>query len=118
MYIRLQDTLINLDLVKKIDDVTAHHYQNKSDRIHSGKEYIELKPMEAVEEVKFLALYADPDKNKKKFEVRYFIKVWYIGEDRADFVNCGTNRHDAQKLHTAFSTLVNGNKPITHHLKI
>ena len=46
MYIRLQDTLINLDLVKKIDDVTAHHYQNKSDRIHSGKEYIERKPME------------------------------------------------------------------------
>jgi hypothetical protein len=112
-YIRLQDSLINLDLIKKVDDVSAHAYTEKN---HSDKEWMSFESDTPSREAETLKRYAT--ETNYNYRIMYCIKIWYLGEKHPNFVRLGFVRSDAQKLYNEFATLLNGNNSKIPHLKI
>lgn len=115
MYIRLQNTLINLDLVKEVDDVTAHAFTYKN-KIGREKTWMHYDEMTSEEEAEYLTRSATEE--GFEYVVMYCIKVWYLDADYPKYVRLGHVRSDAQKLFNEFATLLNNNNPNIPHLKI
>jgi hypothetical protein len=104
MYIKLNDEIINLDLIKKISKVVPI-LSNGSD-IKTQKE-----------ELRWLDISNTGDKFAQEHNVAYGFLIYHLNEQNPQRIKVGASRHDAEKAREALATLLNGNKPIMHVIK-
>lgn len=117
MFIRLGNTLVNLDLIKELSEVEAHFYTDDSENLYHSKDYwLDLKPMSSKEEVETIARIAtEPDYT---YKVMYCMSIHYLNEKYAKVVMLGFDRIEARKIREEFATLLNNNNSIIPYLKI
>jgi hypothetical protein len=116
MYIKLQDNIINLDLIKKVTDVKAYHVTRidyKEGKLHY---YHEIGSAE--EEASLLHKTTNGNQYQQEYIVVYGFEIHYLNEKWPQRVSLGTSRIDAEKYLEAFLTLLNNNQPIIHEVKI
>jgi len=116
MYIKLQNNIINLDLIKKVTEVKAYHVL-RLDYEERNLEYYH-KIGSAQEEASLLHKTTNGNKHQKEYTVAYGFEIHYLNEKWPQKVSVGTDRIEARKFLEAFTTLLNNNQPVIHEVKI
>lgn len=108
MFVKLNETLINLDLIKEISGVVAYV---ESDDDSENYYYIVTDPAEIAH---WLAKTA---KEGSKCQVKFGFRIFYLGEKFPKHVKVSIHRNEAVKAREALATLLNGNTPVIHEIK-
>ena len=116
MYIKLQNNIINLDLIKKVTEVKAYHVLGLDYEAGKLNYYHEIGS--AQEEAKLLDKTTNGNEYQKEYMVVYGFEIHYLNEKRPQKVSVGTDRIEARKFLEAFTTLLNNNQPVIHEVKI
>ena len=116
MYIKLQNNIINLDLIKKVTEVNAYHVL-KLDHEKGNKDYYH-KIESAEREAQLLNQTTNGNDMQREYVVAYGFEIHYLNERFPEKVITGTDRIEARKFLEAFATLLNNNQPIIHEVKI
>ena len=111
MYIKLNDEIINLDLIKKISKVVPI-LSNGSD----GERFDSIIKTQK-EELRWLDISNTGDKFAQEYNVAYGFLIYHLNEQNPQRIKVGASRHDAEKAREALATLLNGNEPIMHVIK-
>ena len=116
MYIKLQNNIINLDLIKKVTEVNAYHVL-KLDHEKGNKDY--YYKIESVErEAQLLNQTTNGNDMQREYVVAYGFEIYYLNERFPEKIITGTDRMEARKFLEAFIKLINNNQPIIHEVKI
>ena len=110
MYIKLNDEIINLDLIKSISKVCAF-LCNESD----GRDYDSVIEEENV--ARWLEISTTGNESQRKYHVEFGFQIRRLNEKWPQSVKVGMSRADAEKAREALATLLNGNQPIIHEIK-
>ena len=116
MYIKLQNNIINLDLIKKVTEVKAYHVLRLNYEERKLEYYHEIGS--AQEEASLLHKTTNGNKHQKEYTVAYGFEIHYLNEKQPQKVSVGTDRIEARKFLEAFTTLLNNNQPVIHEVKI
>jgi len=116
MYIKLQNNIINLDLIKKVTDVKAYHVLRLDYEERNFEYYHEIRSAE--EEARLLDKTTNGNEYQKEYVVVYGFEIHYLNEKWPQKVSVGTDRIEARKFLEAFTTLLNNNQPVIHEVKI
>ena len=116
MYIKLQNNIINLDLIKKVTEVKAYHVHQGD--FEEGNMQFHHEIGSSKEEARLLNLTSTGDVDQKKYVVAYGFEIHYLNERSPEKVITGTDRIEARKFLEAFATLLNNNQPIIHEIKV
>ena len=118
MYIKLQNNIINLDLIKKVTEVKAYHVLRQLLDYEEGKLGYYREIGSAQEEAKLLHKTTNGNEYQKECMVVYGFEIHYLNEKWPQKVSVGTDRIEARKFLEAFTTLLNNNQPVIHEVKI
>ena len=116
MYIKLQNNIINLDLIKKVTEVKAYHVSRLAYEEGMLHYYNEIGSAE--EEAKLLDKTINGDEYQREYMVAYGFEIYYLNEKWPQKVSVGTDRIEARKFLEAFATLLNNNQPVIYEVKI
>jgi hypothetical protein len=116
MYIKLQNNIINLDLIKKVSEVKAYHVLRLDYEEGNLHYYHEIGS--AQEEASLLHKTTNGNEYQREYMVVYGFEIHYLNEKWPQKVSVGTNRRDAKKFLDSFTTLLNNNQPVIHEVKI
>jgi len=116
MYIKLQNNIINLDLIKKVTGIKAYHVLRLDYEAGEIDYYYEIGSVK--EEVKFLDKTINGDEYQREYMVVYGFEIHYLNEKFPEKVITGTDRIEARKYLEAFTTLLNNNQPVIYEVKI
>jgi len=109
-YIKLNDEIINLDLIKKISKVVPI-LSNGSD----GERFDSIIKTQK-DELRWSDISNTGDK-QQQYNVAYGFLVYHLNEQNPQRIKVGASRHDAEKAREVLATLLNGNEPIMHVIK-
>ena len=116
MYIKLQNNIINLDLIKKVTEVNAYHVL-RLDHEKGNKDY--YRKIESDErEAQLLNLTTNGNDMQREYVVAYGFEIHYLNEKFPEKIITGADRIEARKFLEAFTTLLNNNQPVIHEVKI
>jgi hypothetical protein len=116
MYIKLQNNIINLDLIKKVTEVKAYYVHGGD--FEEGNTQFHHEIGSSKEEARLLNLTINGDVDQTKYVVAYGFEIHYLNEKFPEKVITGTDRIEARKFLEAFATLLNNNQPIIHEIKV
>jgi hypothetical protein len=111
MYIKLNDEIINLDLIKKISKVVPI-LSNGSD----GERFDSIIKTQK-DELRWLDISNTGNKGQQEYNVAYGFLIYHLNEEGSQWIKVGASRNDAEKAREALGTLLNGNEPIMHVIK-
>ena len=107
MFVKLNETLINLDLVKEISEVIAYITRDDDG---FGYHYDVSDPVE-------ITRWIERTTDKSKYKVMFGFKIFYLQEQHPKHVKVSIHRNEAVKAREALATLLNGNTPVIHEIK-
>ena len=116
MYVKLQNNIINLDLIKKVTEVKAYHVL-KIDHEKGNKDYYH-KIESAEGEAQLLNQTTNGNDMQREYVVAYGFEIYYLNERFSEKVITGTNRHEAEKFLEAFIKFFNNNQLTIPEIKI
>jgi len=116
MYIKLQDNIINLDLIKKVTEVKAYHVLRLHHEKGNKDYYNEIKSAEG--EAQLLSQTTNGNDMQREYVVAYGFEIHYLNERFPEKVITGTNRHEAEKFLEAFIKFLNNNQLTIPEIKI
>jgi len=111
MFVKLNESLINLDLIKEISEVVAFLVHSKKD----PENYIyELEPKNVA---KWLEISTTGNESQREYDVVFGFKIYYLQEQYPKHIKVSLIRNEAVNAREALATLLNGNKPVIHVVK-
>jgi hypothetical protein len=117
MYIKLLDTIVNLDLIRDITKVkacltTEIAWEMWGNDIKHLSDY----DMTTKKELEWLEMSTTGTEGQRDFVVLYYFEILYIGREKKRVI-VGDTRHEANRVREELATLLNDNKPIMHVIK-
>ena len=108
MFVKLNESIINLDLVKEISEVVAYV---EGDGEPENYHYVVIDPKEIAHWLERTA------KEGSTNRVLFGFRIYYLGEKFPKHVKVSPHRNDAVKAREALAALLNGNQPVIHEVK-
>jgi hypothetical protein len=108
MFVKLNESIINLDLVKEISEVVA--YVEGDDEPENY--YYEIS--DPAEIAHWLTKTA---KEGSSYRVRFGFRIHYLEEKFPKHVKVSQHRHEAAVAREELATLLNGNQPVIHEIR-
>ena len=116
MYVKLQNNIINLDLIKKVTEVKAYHVLIL-DYEEGRKDYhFEIETDE--KEAQILNQTINGNEYQTEYMVAYGFEISYLNEPNPEKVITGVNRHEAKKFLEVFIQYLNNNQLTIPEIKI
>jgi hypothetical protein len=109
MYIRINDELVNLDLIKSISKVIPF-LVHPSD----GQDYSLV--LNAKDELRWLEISTNGNEQQREYSVVYGFQINRLNEKYPQNIMVGTSSQ-ADKVREEFATFLNNNQPIIHVIK-
>lgn len=107
MFVKLNESIINLDLVKEISGVIAYI---TGDDDPSGYHYDVSDPVE-------ITRWIERTTDESKYKVMFGFKIFYLQEQHPKHVKVSQHRHEAARAREELTTLLNGNRPVIHEIR-
>jgi len=111
MYIKLNDSIVNLDLIKSIDKLTA--YLNHND--HSSASHHPIKDDELE---RWLDISVNGNESQREYTVLYGVSINYLNEKFPTVVMVGKDKENAERVREELAVLLNNNQPLIHEIKL
>lgn len=108
MFIKLNESIINLDLIKEISEIVAYV---EGDGEPDNYFYSVSDPVEIAGWLNTAA------KKGSEYRIVFGFKVFYLEEKHPKNVKVSTYRNEAVKAREALAELLNGNVPVLHEIK-
>ncbi len=113
MIVKLNDRIINLDLVKEVSEITAYLVNEKRDG-NSGYIHI-IRTKKDI--VRWLDISNTGTESQQEYEVIFGFQIFYLEEKYPKHVKVSLHQSEARKAREAFATLLNNNNPVIHEVK-
>lgn len=108
MFVKLNESIINLDLIKEISEVVAYV---EGDGEPDNYFYSVSDPVEIAGWLNTTA------KKGSEYRIVFGFKISYLQEQHPKHVKVSIHRNEAVKAREALATLLNGNTPVIHEIK-
>ncbi len=108
MFVKLNESIINLDLVKEISEVVAYV---EGDDEPENYHYVIRDPVEIAHWLTKAA------KEGSEYRVRFGFKIYYLEEKFPKHVKVSQHRHEADRAREELATLLNGNQSVIHEIR-
>lgn len=110
MFVKLNESLINLDLIKEISEVVAFlvHPKEPDNYIY------EIEPENVA---RWLEMSTTGNESQREYDVVFGFKIYYLQEQYPKHIKVSLIRNEAVNAREALATLLNGNQPVIHVVK-
>ena len=108
MFVKIKDQIVNLDLIKKISDVTPY-IMWRPDLEAGDYHWMKTIPGGPKEEVKELNKTTNGTKEEQSYVVVYAVNIHHYQYEDVTRVVIGTSRIEARKIMEALVKKLNGN---------